>query len=74
MTNFENKERNRYYGLRIGDLVTINMGMSGSKPLNAEVIEYGFFDNNRVYLKLEDGSEISWVAEWCTLITKVENR
>jgi hypothetical protein len=75
MIKFDNKDRNRYYGLRVGDLVQIEAGLqSAPKILNAEVIDYGFMDNNRVVLKLERGEETDWVAEWCKIITKVEDR
>ncbi|NMC61422.1 MAG: hypothetical protein GYA51_18875 [Candidatus Methanofastidiosa archaeon] len=72
-TKFTNADRHRYYGLRIGDLVQIKVGVF-SKPKNAEVIDYGFLDNNRVILRLEDGTETDWVAEWCTIVEKVEDR
>lgn len=75
MEKFNNKNRNRYYGLRIGDLVQVKVGLQ-SDPifLKAEVIEYGFLDNNRVYLRFEDGKETSWVAEQCEIFTKIEDR
>jgi hypothetical protein len=72
-TKFTNADRHRYYGLRIGDLVQIKTGVF-SKPKNAEVIDYGLLDNNRVILKLDDGTETSWVAEWCEIVEKVEDR
>ena len=72
---FTNADRHRYYGLRIGDLVKIKMGMQNNPIMkNAEVISYGFMDNNRVILKLESGEETNWVAEWCIIVTKVEDR
>jgi len=72
---FDNPERHRYYGLRKGDLVTIRTGMQNNpKIVNAEVIDYGVWDNNRVILKFEDGTETPWVAEWCTIVTKVEDK
>lgn len=75
MVKFDNKDRNRYYGLRIGDLVQIKMGLwANPKTQNAEVLDYGFMDNNRVRLRLESREETNWVAEWCTLITKIEDR
>lgn len=73
-TEFDNKDRHRYYGLRVGDLVQIRTGMQNKTMLNAEVISYGFLDNNRVILRLEDGKETDWVAEWCTIVTRVEDR
>ena len=40
----------------------------------AEVIEYGHMYNNEVYIRAQDGTETHWVAEWCDIITKVEDR
>ena len=71
---FDNVERRRYYGLRIGDTVEVNIGSLIQIKELAEVIGYAFMDNNRVYVRMEDGTETSWVAEWCTIITKVEDK
>lgn len=70
----DNLERRRYYGLRIGDLVSPK-GVDGKEWHRgiAEVINYGG-DNNRVEIKSKDGTIIDWVAEWCDIITKVEDR
>lgn len=75
MKNFTNEKRNRYYGLRIGDIVSPK-GLDGkeSSKGKAEVIDFGFMDNNAVYIKFEDGTETKWVAEWCKIITKIEDR
>jgi hypothetical protein len=57
MKPFDNEERKRFYGLRKGDVVSpknIN-GTEWSKG-PCEVIEYGFMDNNAVYLKSSDGT------------------
>jgi len=72
-TELDNKERRRYYGLRIGDIVSPKFSY-GHDIGPCEVIEYGFMDNNAVYLKTSEGEKIKWVAEWCTIITKVEDR
>ena len=76
MTTFTNAERHRYYGLRIGDLVEIKIWKE--LKLHAEVIEYGYLDNNRVILRLLDGSQAGevcdWVAENLTITEKVEDR
>jgi hypothetical protein len=71
---FDNETRSRYYGLRKGDIVDLK-GIDGKvcHP-NAEVIEYGFMDNNRVIVRLMSGSETDWVAEYCNIIVKVEDR
>jgi predicted kinase len=40
-----------------------------------EVVEYGYGDNNRVYVKIEGGDEVTdYVAEWCDIVTKVEDK
>jgi hypothetical protein len=70
---FDNKERRRYYGLRIGDTVKLLYGFNKTEP-TAEVIEYGLMDNNSVKVRLEDGRAIDWVAEWCEIITKIEDK
>lgn len=68
---FTNENRSRYYGLRIGDVVeqrafgTVHRGT---------VFEYGVMDNNRVYVKDENGEELDFIAEWCTIIKKVEDK
>jgi hypothetical protein len=67
---FDNSARRRYYGLRVGDIVK-------SKAHNisyAVVIEYGLFDNNSVMVKEIDKEPRKVVAEWCEIITKVEDR
>ena len=70
---FNNANRQRYYGLRIGDIVDAR-GITGIVIYkNVEVHDYSS-DNNRVELKLASGNITDWVAEWCTVITKVEDR
>lgn len=70
---FDNAERRRYYGLRIGDIVSPK-GINGKPHTeDCEVIDYGFMDNNKVMLKSKDGKEFPWVAEWCKIVTKVED-
>lgn len=64
---FDNKNRNRYYGLRIGDIVEVKT-LSGT-ILKCKVIAYGFMDNNRVHLrKLWSRKVFSWTAEGCKII------
>ncbi|MDD4972502.1 MAG: hypothetical protein PHT07_23980 [Paludibacter sp.] len=70
---FDNKERHRYYGVRVGDTVKLLFSNQNPEPI-AEVVEYGFLDNNRVVVQLEDGTMKGWVAEWCEIITKVEDK
>jgi len=72
-TEFDNIERDRYYGLRVGDIVFLGH-KSQSPRILAEVTGYGFMDNNRVYVKTEDGLDTDYVAEWCEILVKVEDR
>ena len=69
MKPFDNINRNRYYGLRIGDTISVEVP---NKTIQTEVVDYGG-DNNRVQVKFEDGRITDWVAEYCTIITKVED-
>ncbi len=63
---FDNKERKRYYGVRVGDRVRDNHFVG--------VVEsYGFMDNNRVHVRLDDGRLMPCVAEWCEILKKVED-
>jgi hypothetical protein len=72
---FNNKDRTRYYGLRIGDIVNLK-GIDGTiLHANAEITGYGS-DNNRVCVEYEEGENIiwtEWVAEWCEIVIKVED-
>jgi hypothetical protein len=72
MDKFDNQERRRYYGLRVGDTVELKYGPV--KGMKAEVTAYCFGDNNRVYVRMEDGTKTDWVAEWCEIITKIEDK
>ena len=71
--SFDNKERHRYYGIRVGDIVECDM--SGLPLLRAEVITYGSMDNNKVLVRdLDSGEELWHVAEWLRIVEKVEDR
>lgn len=71
---FDNVERRRYYGVRVGDTVSISVGYPREKVL-AEVVGYGFLDNNRVYIKIDGSDETTdWVAEWCDVVVKIEDK
>jgi hypothetical protein len=71
---FDNAERHRYYGLRVGDIVNLRNIDSTVVYKNVEVIAYGAGDNNRIEVRLVNGSTTDWVAEWCDIVTKVEDR
>lgn len=69
---FDNVDRKRYYGIRKGDIVEQNF--YGTK-IKGEVVGYGFLDNNAVYVDTYYSRGVTkFVAEWCTVITKVEDR
>jgi len=70
---FDNEDRNRYYGLRKGDIVDLKSPDGKVCQRNAEVIEYGG-DNNRVEVRLMSGNTTDWVAEWCNIVVRVEDR
>jgi hypothetical protein len=59
-----NPDRRSWYGLRVGDTVRIRLGPG--KEVRAEVVGLTAMDKNRAYLRLPDGTETPWVAEWCT--------
>ncbi len=65
-----NAERHRYYGLRKGDIISSRM----YKIEKAKVIDYGFMDNNSVVVKEPGQKARSVVAEWCTIVTKIEDQ
>lgn len=70
---FDNKDRKRYYGLRIGDEIEV-MSLNGTVWGNSEVLDYDPFDNNKVIIKSKNGNPIDWVAEWCKVIKRVEDK
>jgi hypothetical protein len=56
----------RYYGLKLGDLVTYPA--AGSESRLYLVVNLSPLDNNRVYLQAEDDPKeepFRAVAEWC---------
>ena len=68
---FDNKERTRYYGKRIGDIIEYPFPSNKRK---GKVIDYGVLDNNSLFVLFEgDTFPIKVVAEWCTILKKVEN-
>ena len=45
------------------------------KFLISVVFDFGFMDNNRVHVKMEDSGEvIPYVAEWCDIVVRVEDK
>lgn len=59
---WNNEQRNRYYGLCRGDWVRCKM-FAGPARIG-KVVEFGFGDNNCVYLEFSEGGErVKWTAE-----------
>jgi hypothetical protein len=67
--NFDNIKRNRYYGLRKGDIVKC----PAYDIETAVVVNYGVLDNNAVYVLVGWQKRIKVPAEWCEIIAKVED-
>lgn len=66
---FINYNRNRYYGLRVHDIVKcIFSGLEG------EVVRLAFMDNNSVYIQDKTGKITPVVAEWQEIITLMDDR
>ena len=74
MDSFNNASRDRYYGVRVGDIVRYGVPGLPQDKETYEVIRYGFMDNNRVILRSKSGEEIRAVAEWCEVIEKIEDK
>ncbi len=70
---WDNQERRRYYGKRIGDTVKIDLFYQ-NRYLMGTVIDYGSGDNNRLVVKLDDGNIYRPTAEHCEIITRVEDK
>jgi len=69
---FDNKNRTRHYGLRIGDIVKSD-GQLKQFTGTGKVVEFDGFDNNSACIQVGD-KRITCVAEWLTIVTKVEDR
>lgn len=78
-----NENRNRFYGVRKGDLVKKTNFHPESKFIPAsyydkiyEVVDYCPMDNNGIFIKEfgVDEEPYKEVAEWVTIHTKVEDR
>ena len=69
---FNNEKRTRYYGLRVGDIVSCEGRTLKQFTGEAKVVEYGFTDNNRVVVE-QNGHRFDCVAEWLDIVKKVED-
>ena len=72
MKKFNNKDRTRYYGIRIGD--EVEERFQGRVTISGIVVEYGFMDNNAVHVKSKSGNIQKCVAEWCTIVKRVDDK
>ena len=72
MENYENKDRDRYYGIRCGDIVMVKYG--ANRGFGATVIGLGQFNNNLIFTYCDIIGIYSLVAEWCYTVEKVEDR
>jgi hypothetical protein len=72
MAKFTNENRTRYYGLRIGDIIDAKTP-NGTNWGRSEVLDWGS-NNNEVIIRNKIGQPIEWVAEWCDIVTKVEDQ
>lgn len=69
-----NKSRQRWYGLRIGDIVAYRSMSGGDDGTLYEVVGYMRTDNNAVILRRDDGVVDKYVAEWCDVVVRAESR
>jgi len=72
MTQFTNENRTRYYGLRVGDIINAK-SLNGTVWGKSKVLELVSMDNNKVLIESKNGTPIEWIAEWCEIVTKVED-
>jgi hypothetical protein len=54
---------------KIGDIIELYFTHLAPDS-TGEVIKYDEIDNKRVYVRLNDGTERSWVSENCRIINK----
>ena len=74
MAEFDNKNRTRYYGLRVGDIVKYRVPGDEYEPDTYIVVHLMEMDNNRVLIQnKKTGEQYKAVAEWCQIVTKIED-
>lgn len=61
---------NRHYGLLVGDVVEYRR--IRSYALRGVVTELHLTDNNGATIRLDDGSTMKVVCEWCNIIEKAD--
>lgn len=74
MENYENKDRHRCCGLRCGDVVIAWSPYPDRCGVYGVIIGMDKFDNNRVFIKAPNHYTYWHIAEWCEIVTKVEDR
>ena len=65
-----NENRNRWYGLRVGDLVEERAFGQSRRGL---ITDLHMMDQNGCTVDV-DGKPMKFVCEWCSIIEKVEDR
>lgn len=74
---FDNKDRRRYNGIRVGDQVIHHFrqtSIAGKENSPGQVVELGGSDNNCVFVHWKgDRTAMAEVAEWLKIIAKVED-
>jgi hypothetical protein len=71
---WDNEERRRYYGVRVGDRVCYEYIGQVKKVITGTVAEYGFMDNNAVFVRWDHGGKPSkFCPEWLTIVQRVED-
>ncbi|WDF45280.1 hypothetical protein PQ459_10265 [Chryseobacterium sp. KACC 21268] len=70
---WDNEDRRRYYGLRKGDKIKV-FSVDGKCWGESVVLNYVVGNNNAVIIENIKGNPIEWVAEWCEIITKIEDQ
>lgn len=74
MSEFKNEKRNRYYGLRVGDIVKYGIPGDECDPDKYIVVHLMEMDNNRVLIQNQKtGEQHQAVAEWCRIVSKIED-
>lgn len=68
-----NVDRNRRYGLRIGDIVGLQMVDMKEMEIY-EVAGFASMDNNECYLRSDNGNMGSWTCEHLKRLLDVEDR
>lgn len=70
-TKFDNEDRLKYNGLRVGDTVNVK-NQDGSIYTQAVVFDYGN-KSDSIILIGKSQKPFDWISDWCDVIVKVED-